>query len=79
MTVTPVANIPSVRRNAAAGSCPGSPAISSLLRVGSVLGEGLAEPDGREPAVDRQIELERRRLGDAALAPSPSSRDTANG
>ena len=49
MTVTPVANIPSVRRNAAAGSWPGSPAISSSSASGVSPGNVSPIPMGANP------------------------------
>jgi hypothetical protein len=49
MTVTPVANIPRVRRKAAAGSCPGSPAISSSSASGVSSGNVSPIPAGAKP------------------------------
>ena len=67
MTVTPVANIPSVRGTRAAGSCPGSPAISSSSASGVSSGNVSPIPAWREPAVHREVELERRRAGGGAI------------
>ena len=49
ITVTPVANMPSVRRKAAAGSCPGSPAISSSSAFAVSCGNVSPIPTGANP------------------------------